>query len=95
MVNWLKKIILSKYIKGFLDKLPLDGYKTYIGLLLLILGAAVQFYGESSVTGAALKAVIDVLKTVNGVIPIEDAGVIALVVGLVHKILKQLSKLAS
>lgn len=89
MVTWIKKLLLSKYIKGFLDKLPLEGYKTYLGIALLILDAAVKFYGEGTVTGTVLKTIMDVLHSVNGVVPIQDAGIILLVTGLVHKILKK------
>lgn len=96
MFNWLKKLLLSKYIKGVLDKLPLNGKKTYLGLVLLIVGIVIEAIGKGTPTGQILLVVYDVLRNIEGINIITDPAVIAIisgtvstVLGLFHKLLKK------
>lgn len=96
MINWIKKILLSKYIKGVLDKLPLNGKKTYLGLVLLVIGVVIEAIGKGTPTGQILLVVYDVLKNIEGINIISDPAVIAIIsgtvstfLGLFHKALKK------
>jgi len=84
MKDWFVKKILMGYLKGFLDKLPADGLKTILGIILIVASELVKLLPEYS---GPLSFVLDLLKQL-GAAPIQDAGIVALLVGLVHKALK-------
>lgn len=86
--NWIKEYFLKNYIKNVLDKLPADGKKTLIGILLVILGGVASFYGHDSSVGALLVYVIEFLKGIEH-IPAEQLGGVVALIGLIHKLLKK------
>lgn len=79
-MNWLERIIVSKYLKGWLDKLPLNGLKTALGVAIIVLGAVAQLKPEYA---GIINWLIDILKPYAELI--TDAGIITLITGVVHK----------
>lgn len=84
MKDWFVKKFLIGYLKGFLDKFPLDGLKTVLGILLIVLGELSKFLPEY---GGPFSFLIEILQQLGGQ-PITEAGLVALITGLVHKALK-------
>lgn len=82
-MNWLERIIAGRFVKGLLDKLPGNGFKTAIGVVLIILGAVAQLKPEYA---SIIKWLIELLQPYA--IQITDAGIAALIVGVVHKVAK-------
>lgn len=84
--NWLFKNAIAQGLRALLDKLPANGKKTILGILVLVLGEVLRAYPAASFTGYL--AVI--LEIVNSLGPenITDAGIVTIIVGLVHKLLK-------
>jgi hypothetical protein len=89
--DFIVKQVLLTYVKGFLDKMPGNGYKTFIGIVLLALGTLFNVLPEYQ---GFLSPVMDFLKQLNPVI-VQDANIASLVsgfvlsiVGLFHKDLK-------
>ena len=82
-MNWLEKFLVSKWVKGWLDKLPLNNFKTVIGVIVLILGIVGQIKPEYS---TIINWVIELLKPYASLI--TDAGIVTLVTGVIHKIAK-------
>ena len=91
MITWIKKILISKYVKGVLDKIPFNNYKTYLGLVILILGAIQSGLGSSHIVSVVIAVILETLNQINGVVPITDAGVVVLITGLVHKLIKKVA----
>ena len=82
-MNWLERIIAGRFVKGLLDKLPGNGFKTAIGVVLIILGAVAQLKPEYA---SIINWLIELLQPYA--IQITDAGIAALIVGVVHKVAK-------
>jgi len=91
MFSWIQKYFIKKFIKGLLDKLPADGQKTLVGILLVVLGAVASFYGADSSVGAIIAFAIETLKSIEHV-PAEQLGGVITLVGLIHKLLKKKDK---
>lgn len=86
-MNWIIRTFVAKYLKGILDKLPGDGWKTVLGLLLLVLGEVLKVLPEYA------PIIAPVIELINSLGPnvITDLGIITLATGLVHKIAKWIS----
>jgi len=82
-MNWLERLFVSKYLKGWLDKIPGNGFKTVLGLILVALGAVAQLKPEYA---GIINWLVELLKPYSDAI--TDAGIISLVVGVIHKIAK-------
>ena len=82
-MGWLQKILISRWVKGILDKLPGNGFKSAIGILLIVLGAIGSAKPEYA---GMINWVIDLLKPYAS--EITDAGIVSVVIGVVHKIIK-------
>ena len=97
-MSWLTNLLLSRYVKGLLDKLPLDGYKSalsFVGFLLFT--AAGVLCVANATTPACL--IIGSCSSVLHSLGIEnfttDAAVSFLgttILFLFHKALKLLEK---
>lgn len=85
-MGWLQKFLVSRWVKGWLDKIPGDGFKTALGILLIALGALSSAKPEYS---AIINWLIDLLHPYAS--EITDAGIVSIVVGVVHKISKWIS----
>jgi len=93
--NWIVKTLLAKWLKGLLDKLPLNGLKTIVGSLMVALGVLLQKFPTGPVA-EGLRYLLDLLQTV-GAPPIVDpdvktmiAGAVLAILGIIHKVLKRL-----
>ena len=86
MLNWLRSKFVLQIIKALLDKLPADGKKTWLGLILLIVGAAAEFF-QGQFPGEILQAIADLIKGMNYE-DVAGTGLGIVIVGLVHKVLK-------
>lgn len=86
MKDWIMKTFLVGWLKEkLLDKLPLSGFKRLIGVLLLVLSILMQAMPQYV---PMLQFVADILNSLNPEI-IQDAGVISLVTGTIHWLLKK------
>lgn len=88
MMDWLKKKFLFGWLKSALDKLPFDGWKTISGVLIICLGVMLKALPQHA---PYIQLVIDLLNYV-GADPITDMGVVTLLTGITHKLLKAFGK---
>lgn len=88
--NWLFKNAAAKALKGLLDKIPGDGGKTILGFLLLVLGDVAATVPNAPYI-AYVKTLIEVVNALGPNI-VQDAGLVALIGGAIHKILKVFNK---
>lgn len=86
MLEWLKRRVVLQVVKGLLDIIPLDGKKTVIGLIILVLGTAAQYITPGE-TASVIAAILDMLKSLS-YDHLEETGIGILVLGLAHKALK-------
>jgi len=84
--NYIFKSAASQALKAILDKIPGSGGKTILGVLLIVLSAVAQSVPSAPYI-AFVKILIDVVNQLGPNV-IQDAGLVAVVVGAVHKILK-------
>lgn len=96
---WLKKIFLNAWIQRQLDKIPLNGRKTYVALILAILGVAIKAIGEGTPVGSVLAMIYNALLALDGVAIIQDPVVLEIITSSVmavifayHKVLKLVFK---
>lgn len=89
-MNWLERLIVSKYLKGWLDKLPLNGMKTALGVVIIVLGVIAQLKPEYA---AIINWLIEILKPYAELI--TDAGILTLITGVVHRVSKWVAGRAS
>lgn len=84
--NYIFKSAASQALKALLDKVPGSGGKTVLGVLLVVLSAVAQAVPNASY----IQFVQILIDIVNGLGPnvVHDLGLISLIVGVVHKILK-------
>lgn len=87
---FVEKLLLT-YFKGLLDKLPGSGYKTILGVILLILSQLIVAAPEYA---PFLQPVLDFLNLLPGgyIDVVTDASIVTIVMGLVHKLLKYFKK---
>ena len=81
--DWLFNSFVMGYVKGGLDKLPLDGYKTVISIIAYVLMLAIQALPQYA---PFLQPIADILKPYAG--PIEDVSIAGIITFLFHKLLK-------
>jgi hypothetical protein len=84
--DWVIQKVLVGYLKSWLDALPFNGWKSALGILLVILGEMLKVMPQYS---GPLSVVIDILRALPSD-PVTDMGILALIVGAVHKLLKAL-----
>lgn len=98
MFQSIKDAIVKKFalgwLKGKLDALPLDGFKTALGILLLILSELSKQVDPSEASYAVIKLILEGLAYL-GAENISDAGLVALIVGTIHKALKLIERKAA
>lgn len=87
MKDWILKTFLMSWLKGKLDKLPLNGLKMALGVVLLLLAELLKSLDPSQASYSIVKLLIEVVSYL-GPDNITDAGLVAIVVGALHKILK-------
>lgn len=92
--DWIVKKLIMGYLKGFLDKLPLNGLKTALGVVVVLVGLALKAYPAGPVFEIA-KMILEVLNTMS-VAPVTNpadltiiSGAFWAVVGLIHKLMKR------
>lgn len=94
MVNWIINKFLLSWLKGVLDKLPLSGYKTVLGVVLAVLTALAPLIPIDEVR-TLLAVVAEALKAVGVSDPASgsfEASIVLVIVGAVHKLLKWLEE---
>ena len=84
MFSWLKERLIFGWVKSLLEKLPFDGWKTVLGALLVALGAMLNLMPEYP---PYIQVAINLLNYV-GADSITDMGVVTLITGAVHKLIK-------
>lgn len=93
--EYLIKTVVLGYLKKALDKIPFDGKKTVLGILVLILGALIKFMPEYAGAFSVLLTLVNSLGpdiiTDAGTIGIVTGGVSA-ITGLIHKMTKKAEK---
>jgi hypothetical protein len=91
-MDWLVNKFLLKYVKGILDKIPPNGLKTALGVLLLVLGELAKVYGGTPY-GATILWAINFANSLGGTPDtVVNIGLGGIIIGLVHKILKLLKQ---
>lgn len=100
--GFLTKTLLNKHLKAFLDKLPLNGKKTYLGFALVVIGAIINALGEGTPNMDLILILRDFIlsydvqvvtdPTVIAAIYSIVGGLITAAVGLYHKLLKKVVK---
>ena len=91
MMNFFFKWFGLKKIKELLDKIPGNGRKTVIGVILVLLHIALGFVpGEY---GDIIRSAIQFLKENFEAQPILTSGVVTTTIGVLHKLLKGAEKL--
>lgn len=83
-MSWLLEKVLLKYLKPILDKLPLDGLKTIAGILLIVLGVLLKALPQYE---GPIGLFINLLQHLPAD-PVTDMGVVTLITGVTHKLLK-------
>ena len=92
-MSFLQKIFLSRFAKSVLDKLPLDGYKTILSLVLFALAEAAKVFcvGGSGPVCAGISMTQEIFHSVGVqdiTSDVAQAALFSLVLGLYHKVLK-------
>lgn len=80
---WFVEKLVMGYIKGFLDKLPLDGYKTILSVLFLLITVASQVLPQYA---PILVPIAEMLKPYVNIL--TDVSIGTMTLGLFHKVLK-------
>lgn len=82
--GWVMKKFLLDYLKSFLDKLPADGKKTALSLLVLLLTVCAELFPQFR---QVIHEVIEALKQLGAEVWFS-LSIGGAVVGLLHKWLK-------
>jgi hypothetical protein len=87
---FVEKLLLT-YFKGLLDKMPGSGYKTILGVIVLIVSQLIVAAPEYA---PFLEPVLSFLNLLPGgyIDIVTDASIVTIVTGLVHKLLKYFKK---
>lgn len=82
MISWLQKILIEKFASSWLAKLvaKFNGLKVIFGVLLVALG---EFLKVHPTYGPYINLVIELIKPFASTV--TDAGIIAVIIGAVHK----------
>lgn len=87
---FLKKLLLDWVVAG-LNKLPANGKKTIIGVLVLVLGQVTEYLATTPGIGVA-ESLLELLQNIPHE-TLSATGLGAIVVGATHKVLKWINKL--
>jgi hypothetical protein len=93
MLDKIKALLLQKFLKGTLDKLPLNGKKTLTGFCLLVLSAALAAFPHV-IPDSVSQALFGLLKDAGApdwselTVGTAVTGLITWVIGLLHRDLK-------
>lgn len=93
MKDWIVKKVIAVYLKGALDKLPFNGWKTVMGVLLIVAGELAKLYPVGPVAYVA-EFIAQMIQYV-GFDPVVGTGVATLIAGITHKIAKLIEKLVN
>lgn len=97
-MSWLTNLLLSRYVKGLLDKLPLDGYKSilsFVGFLIFSAASVLCVAEATSMVCVVLGSCSSVLHSMGIENFTADAAASFLgttILFLFHKALKLLEK---
>ena len=83
-MSWLQRFLVERLLKGFLDKLPANGKKTILSVLLIVVAVVAQLFPEV----AGVLAHISQFLLGLGAEDIRNAGIVGVLVGVLHKFLK-------
>lgn len=87
-MNWITETFLKRYVKAVLDKLPANGAKTIIGVVLLILHELTKVYGGTPY-GSILLWGINFLNGLGGSPDtVLNISLATILIGALHKALK-------
>jgi hypothetical protein len=86
-MNFIQKFFASQFLKGILDKIPGNGFKTFLGVLLIALGELGKLYPSY---GGIISWVVELIQPYANMI--GDVGIGALIIGVIHKIAKFVQK---
>lgn len=97
MLNWLEEKLIKKFLLDGLDnllsKIPLNGRKTIISIVLTLLLVIAQYFGiDGGTLGNIGAMIVEWLKHAGGA-PIIDVTTIGVLVGLLHKAVKWIKAL--
>jgi hypothetical protein len=91
IIDKVKKLVVDKFVMGYvksgLDKLPLDGYKTLISVVLLTLTVVAGALPEYA---PFLLPIIELLRPYSE--EIQNVAIGTAITGIVHKVLKYFEK---
>lgn len=87
MVDWIVNKLLKQYLKGFLDKLPLNNYKTLLSVITYIIIEVLKVIDSSGMAHEILSVVLNAISPYAA--DIQLSAVIGAIVGLIHKLLKK------
>ena len=97
--NFITKSLLSKWAKGLLDKLPLDGKKTLLSFVLFVVTSAISIAcvasggaGLCSILSTCQGFLVDTLGVTNMSGDAAAMFIGTFLLGLFHKGLKSLEK---
>jgi hypothetical protein len=93
--DWVVQKLIMSWLKGFLEKLPFNGMKTVLGVVVAALGALMRLAGAGHPVFDYAQMALEFLNTLN--IPvITDPSILAMITGGVyalwgaaHKLIKR------
>lgn len=88
--NWVIQKFLLGYVKDLLDKVPGNGIKTALGVLLYVLDVLKPFY-IATPYGVYIAMAIEFIDQLSPV-PFKDISLGVAITGVVHKVLKYFGK---
>lgn len=86
-MNWIVNTLLKRYLKGVLDKLPLNNYKTFISLVTFFIIEILKIVDSSGLSHDLLTIVLDAIAPYAS--NVQLSALVGAIVGVVHKILKK------
>ena len=60
-MKWLRDLIIRKWFKGWLDKLPANGKKTAISIVVFLVTVGLAYFGHDTSIGSILTLIKDQL----------------------------------
>jgi len=96
-MRWITDFILRRVIKRGLDLIPANGKKTVVGVLVVIISVAIEYVGEGA-SIPFLQSLLELLKGIphDALTDTTIAGALSggtlFIIGLIHKVLKNVYK---
>jgi len=99
-MKWLKEILIKRYVLGLTDKIlakiPANGRKSVVGIMIMLLTIAVTYFQGHPVL-PILMAALELLQGMDHVaygpeVVAFVAGMITALIGLFHKLVKYFIK---